>query len=356
MLCCTILFALQAQLNWHQQYLPSQQFYDQHQGQLRSMGGGGVPGSTPDQSEEGMLKAKGSFYKSIKSSSTSSLDLLGTLATSISRENLVSYGTSGDTSFGTDTSSGSGMGSMVGGTGLGLSRADTAASSASNNMMKRNSKSIQDFWMLVEMGDLSRPDQEDLDLHNTEDVCVDSAVFDIEEENKAQAQAQVQVQVQVQAQVQAQAQGETEAQAQVQSPSHPPHTGAGVGGWSGVSTVSRCESAPALSSTSSSFAPVPVPAHDSTAAYSDSNSDSNSNNNSNLKDTTHDPVVLQSLLSMASAEHLRIDQMQSSSSSSSSDAASRTLPTAVVQSTHSDTVKQEQLPAPEEKVESSGQM
>jgi len=131
----------------------------------------GLPGNSLDGSDEGQ-RARGSFYKSIKSASTSSLDLLGTLATSISRENLVSFGAGSDnsnalSSFGGDLPSGA--------------FPQTHKEEAPPATLKRNSESIQNFWMLVEMGDLSRPYHDDLDLQGGGDD-MDSAVFDNEEE------------------------------------------------------------------------------------------------------------------------------------------------------------------------------
>lgn len=283
----------------------------------------GGAGGTSEQSEEGMLKAKGSFYKSIKSSSTSSLDLLGTLATSISRENLVSYGTSGDSSCALNTmgDTSSSLSSMGGGGGSSLSRADNTSINSTSNNLKRNSKSIQDFWMLVEMGDLSRPDQEELgDLPSGHCEDVDSAVFDIEDD-KSQSQTQFRPPVHSQAQSY---QASTNLQHSYLDDSAP----SGPGG-SGKSTVSRCESAPVLNTTTT------------TSSYNSMNASTFNGSagtlsSSNIKDSKHDPVVLQSLLSMASAEHHRIDHVQPTPTSTTS--ASSTLPSTV---THTDATKQD---------------
>lgn len=279
--CCS-----QAQLNWHNQYLPSQQFFDQHQNQLRSMGGVGGNG---DQSEEGLLKAKGSFYKSIKSSSTSSLDLLGTLATSISRENLVSYGTNGDSSCALSS-----LGGGDPGVSGGMSRSELA-----NNNMKRNSKSIQDFWMLVEMGDLSRPENEDLNDHNNHDV--DAAVFDCEDDSKSN-----------------------------HAPPSMYNSGSGGGGGGGGSLLPcRSESAPALSSnTHNTLKTHPISGSGNGSGSGNAGTSFGSSTYNNIADrgtlgssyggipssgfnkgSDHDPVILQSLLSMASAEHMRMDNL-----------------------------------------------
>eukprot|EP00603_Paraphysomonas_imperforata_P008626 CAMPEP_0114425580 /NCGR_PEP_ID=MMETSP0103-20121206/7314_1 /TAXON_ID=37642 ORGANISM="Paraphysomonas imperforata, Strain PA2" /NCGR_SAMPLE_ID=MMETSP0103 /ASSEMBLY_ACC=CAM_ASM_000201 /LENGTH=595 /DNA_ID=CAMNT_0001594431 /DNA_START=129 /DNA_END=1916 /DNA_ORIENTATION=+ len=282
-----------AQLNWHNQYLPSQQFFDQHQSQMRSMGGSG---SNIDQSEEGLLKAKGSFYKSLKSSSTSSLDLLGTLATSISRENLVSYGTSGDSSAALST-----MGSGADNTPASLNSSGISRTDQGNNL-KRNSKSIQDFWMLVEMGDLSRPENEDMDINHENDV--DSAVFDMEDEKSNSA---------------------------FSSSSGVRDTP--VAGSTSL-PVSRCESAPALSgstlnalstgntSNGDSATTDTTPSTSTGSTYNSINekapgSTSSQPEQKQTDEPKHDAVIAQSLLSMASAEHLRMDGLKAQSSTSS---------------------------------------
>jgi hypothetical protein len=146
--------------------------------------------------------------------------------------------------------------------------------------MKRNSKSIQDFWMLVEMGDLSRPDDDDMD---NEDDDMDSAVFDIEDEKSNPGFSQS------------------------------VFTGAGAGaGGSKKESVSRCESAPALSSTNVK-SPLLKTSHGDNTKLS-----SSATNNT---DSNHDAVILQSLLSMASAEHLRIDNIQAHTSTPSASAS-----------------------------------
>lgn len=283
-----------AQLNWHSQYLPSQQFFDQHQSQMRSMG---ASGSNIDQSEEGLLKAKGSFYKSLKSSSTSSLDLLGTLATSISRENLVSYGTSADSSAALST-----LGSGADNTPASLNSSGISRTDQGNNL-KRNSKSIQDFWMLVEMGDLSRPDAEDMDINHENDV--DSAVFDMEDDKSNSAFG----------------------------------GGAGVRDtpMTGSSSlpVIRSESAPALSgNTLNAFTSGNTSADDTGKSDATPTINTGSTYNSTVEkvpgsrtsppteekqndEPKHDTVIAQSLLSMASAEHFRMDGLKAQSSTSS---------------------------------------
>ncbi len=118
-----------------------------------------------------MLRARGSFYKSIKNASTSSLDLLGTLATSISRENLALYGANCDSA------------NALNGLGSGGALKEESSSSSS---MKGNSESIPNFWMLEDVGDLSRPDHEDLVMDGVTGGVneVISSVFDNDEEDE----------------------------------------------------------------------------------------------------------------------------------------------------------------------------
>ena len=67
------------------------------------------------------------------------------------------------------------------GGGSSANNGSAVAPSTDNTDMKRNSKSIQDFWMLVEMGDLSRPENEDImDINSTHNV--DTGVFDMEDD------------------------------------------------------------------------------------------------------------------------------------------------------------------------------
>jgi hypothetical protein len=249
-------------------------------------------GNPGDQSEEGLLKAKGSFYKSIKSSSTSSLDLLGTLATSISRENLVSYGTSGDSSMnlsamgGTDNTPASVNSS-------GISRSDHS------NNLKRNSKSIQDFWMLVEMGDLSRPDNEDIDINDEDDVH--AAVFDIEDDKSNPTISSLS------------GKGNSEAKRDETLSAGAPLP------------VSRCESAPSLSvNTLSTLTSGGGSAGNGVGNVNNRNihpikatgssySNVGSAQQGGAKDSKHDNVIMESLLSIASAENSRIDELNAHS-------------------------------------------
>lgn len=247
--------AEQNQMNWQQQYFPSQQFYDQHQNSLRAMSG---PGGTSENGDEGFYKSRGSFYKTLKTSSTSSLDLLGTLATSISRENLSSYGNMNDSTAALNS---------LGSDNTGNQNTNGESNSSSSSSLKRNSKSIQDFWMLVEMGDLSRPDNEDMNVMQSGNEVDSSSLFEVDYDKSAsRSSAQ---------------QSNAAATAKKVIPPAP--------------SVSRCESAPVLSGSSSSSKPsVPISSVTNASSEQDEKTDS-----------VHDPVILQSLLSMASSDRFK---------------------------------------------------
>ena len=148
--------------------------------------------------------------------------------------------------------------------------------------------------MLVEMGDLSRPDNEDIDINDEDDVH--AAVFDIEDDKSNPTISSLS------------GKGNSEAKRDETLSAGAPLP------------VSRCESAPSLSvNTLSTLTSGGGSAGNGAGnvhpikATGSSYSNVGSAQQGGAKDSKHEHVIMESLLSIASAENSRIDELNAHS-------------------------------------------